>query len=466
MASAEGAVPSSREIERDARQIHDDGEHVSPGEIALGVIIGRTSEFFDFFVFGIGCVLVFPQLVFPYVDRLTGTLYSFLLFALAFVVRPIGSVIFMAIDRHHGRGAKLTIALFLLGFSTAAIAFLPGYQTIGHWAAIVLIICRIGQGLAMGGAWDGLSSLLALNAPDNRRGWYAMLPQLGAPFGFMLAAALFAFFKDALSDGDFLGFGWRYPFFVAMTINVVALFARLRIVATREFAEMLATRELQPQPVTEVVRSAGRTILMGAFIPLASYALFHLVTIFPISWISLFTQRSVPEFLMVQAAGAFVGAMAMVMSGLVADIIGRRALLALGAALIGAFSLGSIGAPLLFGDSLAGQTIYVVLGFALLGFSYGQTSGAVAAHFGVQYRYTGSALTSDLAWLIGAAFAPLVALTVSSQLGLAWVGVYLLSGALGTLIALALDRRLGETDRRTTRPAQSLRTSTPSASTA
>ena len=454
MVSGATGEPNTGTIERDARAASDDPHHqVAPGEIALGVIIGRTSEFFDFFVFGIGCVLVFPPLVFPFLDRLTGTLYSFLFFALAFVMRPLGSVIFMAVDRRHGRVAKLTISLFLLGLSTAAIAFLPGYETIGYWSAIVLAVCRIGQGIALGGAWDGLSSLLALNAPANRRGWYAMLPQLGAPFGFILAASLFAFFLDALTEDDFLSWGWRYPFFVAMTINVVALFARLRIVATPEFADLFARRELQPVPISEVMRASGRDILIGAFVPLASYALFHLVTIFPISWINLFTRRSVSEFLMVQVAGAVVGSGAMVTSGLIADQIGRKTQLALSAALIGLFAISSIGAPLLFGDSAAGQTIYVIIGFGLLGLSYGQAAGAVASNFDDSYRYTGSAVTSDLAWLLGAGFAPLVALTVSSRLGLAWVGVYLLSGAICTLVALSLNRRMLEIRTTSTAPA-------------
>lgn len=447
MSTAAAADPNSAAIGPGARAASDDHHHhkVEPSEIALGVIIGRTSEFFDFFVFGIGCVLVFPTLVFPFVDRVTGTLYAFMVFALAFVVRPLGSVIFMAVDRRHGRVAKLTIALFLLGLCTASVAFLPGYATIGHWSAFILILCRVGQGLALGGAWDGLSSLLALNAPPNRRGWYAMLPQLGAPLGFILAASLFAFFLDSLTAEDFQSWGWRYPFFVAMTINVVALFARLRIVATPEFADLFESRDLQAVPISEVLRSSGRDVLIGAFVPLASYALFHLVTIFPVSWINLFTRRSVAEFLMVQVAGAIVGGGSMMTSGLIADLIGRKTLLAITAALIGVFSLCSIAAPLVFGDSLAGQTIYVVVGFGLLGLSYGQAAGAVASNFETGYRYTGSAVTSDLAWLIGAGFAPLVALTVSSRLGLAWVGVYLLSGAICTLLALAINRRTLET---------------------
>jgi len=417
-------------------------DHVTPADIALGVIIGRTSEYFDFFVFGLGCVLVFPELVFPFVDRLTGTLYAFGIFALAFVTRPFGSVLFFAIDRRYGRATKLTAALFLLGGSTAAIAFLPGYETLGIWSVVVLAGFRLLQGIALGGAWDGLSSLLALNAPPNRRGWYAMLPQLGAPLGFILAAGLFAYFEGALTKEDFLGWGWRYPFFVALTINVVALFARLRMVVTHEFAELMETRELMPVPVSELIRVHGRTLVLGAFVPLASFALFHLVTIFPVSWINLFTDRSVSEFLLVQGAGGVVGAGAIVTSGLIADQIGRRNTLLLAGSMIALFSLSSIIAPLLFGDSLAGQTIYVIIGFGLLGLSYGQTAGAVASSFGMQYRYTGAALTSDLAWLIGAGFAPLVALTVSSTFGLAWVGVYLLSGALCTLAALAIDRRL------------------------
>ncbi|GBU16457.1 MULTISPECIES: MFS transporter [Methylobacterium] len=437
--STDHALPHSTDLERDARAVSRDHK-VDPSEIAMGVIIGRTSEFFDFFVFGIASVLVFPKVFFPFVEPLTGTLYAFALFSLAFVARPIGSAIFMEIDRRHGRGVKLTIALFLLGGSTAAVSFLPGYATLGAVSIWLLAAFRFSQGLALGGAWDGLASLLSMNAPENRRGWYAMIPQLGAPIGFMLASALFSFFLVNLTQEDFYDFGWRYPFYVAFAINVVALFARLRLVATDEFANLLKTRELQPVPVFSVLRTHTRDILIGAFVPLGSYALFHLVTIFPISWITLFTQRSAGEFLMVQFAGAIIAAGAMVSSGLIADQIGRRTMLAISAGLVALFALGSTLAPLLFGDSAAGQTIYVVVGFGLLGLSYGQTAGAVASNFGTHYRYTGSALTSDLAWLIGAGFAPLVALSVSSEFGLAWVGVYLLSGAICTLAALGYNK--------------------------
>jgi MFS family permease len=163
----------------------------------------------------------------------------------------------MVVDRNLGRGVKLTIALFLLGGSTMAIAFLPGYAQIGTSAAVLLGIFRVMQGLALGGAWDGLPSLLSLNAPERRRGWYAMIPQLGAPLGLLVANGLFAFFLTTLSRADFLDWGWRYPFFVAFAINVVALFARLRIVATPEFQRLFESRELQPAPVGETLSTEG-----------------------------------------------------------------------------------------------------------------------------------------------------------------------------------------------------------------
>ena len=273
-------APASQTAERDARAINAGDGHVRPSEIAIGVVIGRTSEFFDFFVYAIASVLVFPALVFPYVDRLTGTFYSFGIFALAFIARPVGSLIFLRVDEVLGRGTKLTIALFLLGGSTASVAFLPGYDTIGNWSVILLALFRLGQGIALGGAWDGLASLLALNAPKEKRGWYAMIPQLGAPLGLIVASGLFAFFLLSLSTADFLDWGWRYPFFVAFAINVVALFARLRMVTTPDYTALFESRDLEPSRVADTLRSDWRNIVIGAFAPLASFALFHMVTVF------------------------------------------------------------------------------------------------------------------------------------------------------------------------------------------
>ncbi len=436
--SGEYVLPSSSGLERDARRLNADNAKVAPGEIAIGVVIGRTSEFFDFFVYAIASVLVFPKVVFPQFNAVDGTLLSFAVFSLAFLARPVGSVIFMEIDRRFGRGVKLTIAMFLLGGSTASIAFLPSHAQVGFFSVALLSLFRLGQGVALGGAWDGLASLLALNAPPNRRGWFAMVPQLGAPLGLLLASGLFAFFVMNLSQADFLDWGWRYPFFVAFAVNVVALFARLRLVVTTEFETLLERKELEPTKVTEMLSAEGGNVIIGAFAPLASFALFHMVTVFPLSWIHLYTNGT-STFLILEMVSCAFGVAAICASGVIADKIGRKKLLAICA---GAIAVFSVFAPLLLGAGRWGEAAFMFLGFSLLGLSFGQAAGAVASNFALRFRYTGSALTSDLAWLVGAGFAPLVALVLASNFGLIASGAYLLSGAVVTLLALTVNRQL------------------------
>jgi MFS family permease len=435
--SASTAEPTSPQLERNARRAAVHGHRIAPREIAIGVIIGRTGEFFDFFVYAIASVLVFPALVFPYADPVTGTLYAFALFALAFVGRPFGTLLFTAIDRRHGRGVKLTLALFLLGGSTLAIALLPSHQQVGALSAWLLAAFRFGQGMAFGGAWDGLPSLLALNAPRERRGWYSMIPQLGAPLGLLAATALFAYFLSILSTADFLSWGWRYPFFAALAVNVVALVARLRLVATPAFERAFQAQELRPSPPFATLFSEWRTIALGAFAPLASFALFHLVTVFPLSWVALRAGGPPIRFLAIEAAGAVVGVLAIMASGVLADRLGRRLVLGVSAVLIGAYS-GF--APQLLNAGGLGEAVYMFAGFVLLGLAFGQSAGAVNDSFPPEHRYTGAAIVANSAWFIGAGFAPLAALLLATRFGLWSVGAYLLSGAACTLAALEINR--------------------------
>ncbi|MCC2603321.1 MFS transporter [Sphingopyxis yananensis] len=438
---AADTVPTIQD-ERDANKMHGHSHAIAPSEIAIGVIIGRTSEFFDFFVYAIASVLIFPQLIFPYMDPLQGTLASFAIFSLAFIARPFGTAIFTYVDRAYGRGAKLTIALFMLGGATAAISFLPGHASIGGWAAILLATFRILQGIALGGSWDGLASLLAVNAPAHKRGWYAMIPQLGAPLGLIVASLLFLFLISALPAQDFLNWGWRYPFFVAFAINVVALFARLRIVVTPEYSALFEARELEVAPLSETIRTNWKIIVFGAFAPLASFAMFHMVTVYPLSWVYLYTDESPARFLMIETIAAAIGVVAIIASGVLADRFGRRTVLGATAAAIAVFSAF---APTMLDAGESGEAMFMIAGFIILGLAFGQASGALSNNFVLRHRYTASALTSDLAWLFGAGFAPFIALWLSSQYGLLAAGGYLLSGAVGTLVALWLNRNLAST---------------------
>jgi len=417
---------------------HD--EHVTPGDLAVGVIVGRISQSFDVFVFGLGCVLAFPKAFFPFASQLDGMFYAFAVFALGFIARPLGSTFFLMLQRYFGLATKLTIALFMLGMATAGIAFMPGYATLGWWAILALALLRFGQGFSLGGSWNGLASLAALVAPRERRGWFAMLAQLGEPIGFILAAGLFAYIWSSLTPDDFYAWGWRYPFFVAFAVNVVALFARLRMVVAPRYAEQMTHRDLEPSPIRETFRSQGVNIALGAFAPLASYALFYLVTIFGLSWALLFTKISTTEFLLLQIIGALVAIPCMLLSGWIADRFGRRATLAVCGVMIAIYSGWT--ALMLSGGTVQGY-LFILVGFALLGFSHAQAAGAVNSNFNSEFRYTGAMITSDLGWLIGAGFAPLVVLALAQFAGMDYVGVYLLSGAAGTLGALWISRRRG-----------------------
>ncbi|WP_219918485.1 MFS transporter [Rhodanobacter sp. PCA2] len=419
---------------------HDAGSHdqLTAGDLVVGVVIGRICQSFDLFVFGLGCVLAFPAVFFPFANHFDGMLLSFAVFALAFLARPLGSMFFVVLQRHLGLPAKLTIAMFLLGMATAGTAFLPGYSSWGWAAILVLAILRFGQGFALGGSWNGLASLAAIKAPKDKRGWYAMLPQLADPLGFILAAGLFAYIWSSLTPQEFVDWGWRYPFFAAFAINVVSLFASLRMVVAPRYAEQLKERELEPTSMRELVRSQGDNIALGAFAPLANYALFYLVTIFPLSWAILYTQQTTVSFLLVQIVGAFVCLPCMFLSGKVANRFGRRTTLAVGALLIAVYSGWT---ALLLAGGVVNSYLFVILGYALLGFTHAQAAGAVSSNFRPEFRYSGAMITSDLGWLIGAGFAPLVGLALARYAGVPYVGLYLLSGAIGTLVALWISRQ-------------------------
>ena len=413
--------------------------HVNLADIAIGVIIGRASEFFEFFVFALACVLVFPYTIFPFVPPEVGTLYAFAVLALGFIVRPVGTVIFTEVDRKFGRGTRLTTSLFLMGIATVAISFLPSYEAEGWLVIASLCLFRCGQGLSMGGSWDGTASLLALRSPRERRARVATLPQIGAPLGLILAASIFLFLMVSLSDEDFLAFGWRYPFFVAFAINVVALFARLRLTQSEEFKRLFSETELAPQSTWTVAREEGMQIITGAFTPLASLALFHMVTIFPLSWIALNNPEDLILFIIIEIIAAAMGLAAILASGVIADRIGRRTLLSRMAIAIGIFAIVS---PFMLGrGGIIGESIYVLIGFIILGLSFGQSSGATASGLSLKNRFTSSALTTDLAWMFGAGFAPFVALYLSERFGIIFAGGYLLSGAIVTLLALTIFSR-------------------------
>ena len=411
-----------------------------PNQIVGVVIMSRVSEYFSMFVFAIACALVFPRVFFPNYDPVTGTMISFAVFSLGFIARPFARLIFRRLDNRIGRAAKITVAMFLLGGSTIFMGFIPGYDEIGIVAIVLLCVARVGQGLGFGGIWEGLPIIMMLNAPDNKKSWYAMVPQLGGPIGFFISASIFFVLTNFLTDVEFFNWGWRFPFFVALSLQVVALFARLRLIQTPEYKNAVDHLYLRSTPVREVVHKHWKQVILGAYMPLAAYALFHLVTIFPMAYIKLFAELPLPDLLLMQMAGSFLAVFTCVLSGPLADRFGRRRFLIVVTVVIGILSFFIIGL-------LDHAWIFILLGFTLLGFSFGQSGGTLPHRFKAEYRFTGVSLTTDLGWLFGAAFAPIVALGLTIWLGLEFAGYYLLSGAVATLIALYIVQRMSGVSR-------------------
>jgi MFS family permease len=395
-------------------------------EVVTTVIMARVTDFFGFFVYAIASALVFPQLFFPNFDPVTGTLLSFAVFSLAFIARPIASAGGRELQKKIGRGGKIILALMILGISTVAIGLLPGYDTIGWPAPVLLAALRFAQGLGLGGAWDGITLQLKSAAPKGREGLYAMVPQLGGPIGFCVAASLFFVLTGFLTPEEFMSYGWRFAFFAVMAVNVVSLFARLRLL-TADFG----SKELviKSAPYSELLRTQWRPILLSTFLPLASYALFHMVTVFPLGYARLYTEWDISDILLLQMGGGALAVVAVIASGLLADRFGRYRMLWVSTGLIPVLCL-----TILTLDSV--PAVYILLGFTILGLAYGQASAIAPDNYPPEYRYSGSALSTNLSWLFGAAFAPLVGLALTAALGLWASALYLLSGVVVTFLAL------------------------------
>lgn len=400
-------------------------------ELVITVIMARVTDYFGFFVYAFASVLVFPRLIFPNYELPTAIMLSFAVFPLAFLARPFASQAFKLIEKRAGRSGKITIALFILGGSTMAIGLLPSYESAGWLAPALLVLFRIGQGIGLGGSWDGMTLLLQTNAPAGRKGWYAMIPQLGAPIGMSVAAAIFFVLTGFLTDQEFIDWGWRWPFFAVLAVNVVSLFARLQLIHSEAHEILKEEVQLTSSPFFEMLRFHWKDVLLATFLPLASYAILHMVTVFPLAYDYLHGDTPISDFLLVLLLGGVISIPAVVVSGMLSDKFGRRPMLAAVSVLIGLFSFLVSALPTI---SIA----YELIGYLLLGLSYGQASAILPNRFLQKYRYTGSALATNLSWIFGAAFAPLVAMGLTLEFGLFFAGLYLLSGALVTLLALAL----------------------------
>ncbi|MGB0219722.1 MAG: MFS transporter [Sinimarinibacterium flocculans] len=415
----------------------------SPRRVLFASLIGTTIEFFDFYIYATAAVLVFPTLFFPAGDPTSSMLQSLATFALAFFARPLGSALFGHFGDRIGRKATLVAALLTMGLSTVVIGLLPTYAQVGVAAPLLLALCRFGQGLGLGGEWGGAVLLATENAPPGKRAWYGMFPQLGAPIGFIGSSGIFLILSGVLSDAQFFAWGWRIPFLASAVLVLVGLWVRLSISETPVFQKALDHETRVRLPMASVIRDHGRALVLGTVIALATFVLFYLMTVFTLTWGTTALGYSRSEFLVLQLVGIVFFGLTIPFSARYADRHGRRRTLLWVSAAIAVFGL--VLAPLLQAGT-AGVLTTLIVGLALMGYTYGPLGTILSELYPTAVRYTGSSLSFNLAGIFGASLAPYIATWLARNHGLEFVGYYLSAAALMSFAAMWATRETRDMD--------------------
>ncbi len=417
----------------------------TPQQVLFASLIGTTIEFFDFYIYATAAVLVFPQLFFPGTDPATGRLASLATFAIAFIARPIGSVVFGHFGDRVGRKTTLVAALLTMGISTILIGMLPTYASIGILAPTLLAICRFGQGFGLGGEWGGAVLLATENAPPGKRAWYGMFPQLGAPLGFVMSSSVFILLSRYLSEEQFFAYGWRIPFLSSAVLVIVGLYVRLTITETPIFAEALKKDTGRPKvPVFAVFRDHPKALLLGTMISIVAYALFYLMSVFSLSWATTALGYTRSEFLVMQLFAILFFAATIPIAGILAESGRRRAMIWMTS---GAILFGFVMGPL-FSAGTWGALTMLCLGFGFTGLVYGPLGTVLSELFPTSVRYTGSSIAFNVAGIFGASLAPYAATWLAQNYGLQYVGYYLSGVATLSLIGLIATKETKDTDLR------------------
>jgi metabolite-proton symporter len=414
----------------------------SPRQVLFASLIGTTIEFFDFYIYATAAVLVFPKLFFPGSDPASATLESLATFGIAFLARPVGSALFGHFGDRIGRKTTLVIALSTMGLSTVAIGALPTYRTIGFAAPLLLALCRFGQGLGLGGEWGGAVLLAIENAPANKRAWYGMFPQLGAPLGFFLSGGVFLLLSRWLTDQQFFAFGWRLPFLSSAVLVFLGLYVRLTITETPVFREALNRGQQVKLPMLAVFRDHAKALVQGISVSLATFVLFYLMTVFALSWGTSALGYSRGKFLLMQLFDISFFALMIPLSAIMAER-GRRRVMLWVTAGIGIF--GFVLAPM-FVAGTTGALLMMAVGLTLMGLTYGPLGTVISELFPTAVRYTGSSLAFSFAGILGASLAPYIATWLAKTHGLRFVGYYLSAAALLTLLGLLSIRETKDDD--------------------
>ncbi|MFJ8193691.1 MFS transporter [Streptomyces sp. NPDC096094] len=424
--------------------------------VLIASLIGTTIEFYDFYIYATAAVLVFPSLFFPNSDPTTALLSSFAVFGAAMVARPIGAVFFGHLGDRLGRKKTLVVSLLTMGIATFLIGVLPTYAQAGWAATALLVLMRLAQGFALGGEWSGAALVATENAPRGKRALYGTFPQLGAPLGFIIGNGLFLIIGALLPSAAgadptqpseaFTSWGWRIPFLFSAVMVAIGLWVRSRLVESAVFAKTQQAGKVRKLPLVTVVQGHWKQLILGTFIMLATYVLFYLMTTFSLSYGRTAKDAAVPglgysytTFVLMMIFGVLFFAVFTLVSGPLADKYGRRTTLVWVTAAIVVFGL--VWVPLI-GLGTLGVVLWLVLGFTLMGMTFGPMGALLPELFPTSVRYTGSGISYNVSSILGAAVAPFIAVALwETGDGSPWlVGVYLSAMAVLTLTALLLGK--------------------------
>jgi MFS family permease len=433
--------------------------------IIFASLIGTTIEFYDFYIYATAAVSVFPLLFFAAGEGRAALLASMATFGVAFIARPLGSVVFGHFGDRVGRKATLVGSLLLMGLATFAIGLLPTYHRIGLFAPALLAILRFCQGLGLGGEWSGAALLATETAEPGRRARAAMWPQLGAPFGFILANGFFLLLavgfkfdstRSALDD-HFLVWGWRVPFLLSIAMVVLGLYVRVKLQETPVFAGAVERGETLKAPLIQVFRVNFKELILGTFIMVATYGLFYIMT----TWILSYAIGKIElgglaigyrDFLILQLISVIFFAAFIPVAGHLADRIGRRTFLLAVTAVIVIYGI-SFRTFLSPGTMGSGENsnqvlmlVFLSLGMTLMGLSFGPMSALLPELFPTNTRYTGSGVAYNMASILGAALTPFVATWLAQKYGPGSVGVYLALLGIVSFVALYVSKETKSTN--------------------
>jgi MFS family permease len=368
--------------------------------------VGTSIEWYDYFLFGTAGALVFAKLFFPKSDQLAGTLNVYVIFFVGFLARPIGAWLFGTYGDRIGRKATLIATLLFMGLATFLIGLMPTYSTLGLWAAVILVVLRLFQGIGVGGEWGG-SVLMAMEwGSKKRKGWLGSWPQFGVPIGLVLSNGIVAATVTLAGPTAFEQWAWRIPFLLSIILVAVGLYIRLGIMETPVFQALMREQRLEPAPVRQVIRRNWREIVLSALLRLPEQAPFYLFTVFVFTYGAAHAFNK-PFLTWAVSVAGLVSFVTIPLFGHLSDVIGRKTMYMLGIAVMAAWGFVYFG---LFIQA-ASVLVFIVIALSLVphDMQYGPQASLIAESFTGRLRYSGASLGYQLASIFAGGPAPYIA---------------------------------------------------------